>query len=96
MLRFVLSCTLVPLAITSVMSPVSAKSTHSEFIYYPAFDKTGATVEAIRDKGLVQELHVKCRSGVGIITYAKPDNAYCGPDHRCSKSLRGAVNRLCR
>ena len=66
------------------------------FTYYPAFTKRHAVVEAATDKGLIVEMIVRCPGGPGIVTFSKVEGLYCGPDHRCARSLQPVVQRLCR
>lgn len=76
-------------------SDVSAKP-HSEYIRYPGFLDRNSLVEMERHRGLMTELVLRCRRGLAIITYSKVEGLYCGPDHRCSSSLRRTAGQACR
>ena len=90
----------------SVMNSAAISATsHSVFIYYPAFRRSNppvdprshATVDMIHDKGVVNELLINCGGGrSGILIESKIEGLFCGPDHHCALSLKTAVRRLCR
>jgi len=86
------------LALLFVSGTVLARESNdrpSEFIEYPVFQKKSGRVEAVTDKGLIQEFIIRCPDVAGIITFSKVDGAYCTPEHRCSASLSSAIKRLC-
>ncbi len=63
---------------------------------YPAFLRPTAKVEAIVDRGLIQELIVKCGAdGTAIISYSKVDRKFCTPQLKCDTSLRVVLARTC-
>ena len=63
---------------------------------YPGFSRPHAQVEAIIDRGPIQELIVKCGAeGTAIISYSKLDRRFCTPRLQCDPSLRAVVARTC-
>lgn len=96
---------LCAVAVSMMTSPVVASTSHSLYIYYPAFRptnppveaRTNATIDLINDKGVVNELLINCGGGrSGILIESKIEGLFCGPDHHCASSLKTAVRRLCR
>ena len=83
-------------------SPTAVAATsHSEFIYYPAFRggtsaQPKGVVEMANDKGLTVELVVRCNGRPGVVTYSKLEHIYCSAKHRCSKALGAAIRDTCR
>jgi hypothetical protein len=70
----------------------AAAATFSE---YPVFVRPGSRVEAIIDRGTINELIVRCDRGSGILSYSKIEKLYCTPDHRCTRGRDTAIRRLC-
>ncbi len=62
---------------------------------YPAFRQPGAQVEAIIDRGPIQELIIKCGDGTAIISFSKVEGRFCTPRLHCDPSLRKIVARTC-
>lgn len=62
---------------------------------YPVFLRPTARVEAIVDRGPIQELIIKCGSGTAIISYSKVDRKFCTPLLKCDPSLRVVLARTC-
>ena len=82
---------------TTLTGGALAASSNSQFIKYPGFINPDAAIEVIHDKGLVSELIVSCGDGrSGILTASRIERIVCGPDYRCTKSLKEAVARICR
>ncbi len=63
---------------------------------YPGFINPKATVEAVVDRGPIQELIIKCPQGTAIIAYSKVEKLFCGPTGGCSQQLPAVVQRACR
>ena len=72
-----------------------ALAVSSTFTLYPGFVAPKAQVEAVRDKGLVLEVIVRCPVGTGIMSYSKADKQFCTPDWTCTRSMQMAIARLC-
>lgn len=66
------------------------------FSTYPGFDKPGAQVEAVIDRGSISELIVRCPAGTAIISYSKLERLYCTPARGCVGDLAGAIRTSCR
>ena len=66
------------------------------FTDYPGFVSPTARIEAIVDRGPIQELIVKCPHGTAIISYSKVEKLFCGPTGGCSGQLPAIVQRACR
>ena len=62
---------------------------------YPAFLKSGGTIEAYTDRGPILELIVRCPEGTGIISYSKIERLYCSSKHDCFPQFQPAVDRTC-
>ncbi len=63
---------------------------------YPGFLRPSAKVEAIIDRGPIQELIVKCGAkGNAIISFSKVDRRFCTPRHSCDPSLGVVLARTC-
>ena len=62
---------------------------------YPAFIQPNARVEAVIDRGHIQELIVKCGAGTAILSYSKVERLYCDPHLRCHPNLGVVVKRTC-
>ena len=62
---------------------------------YPAFQRPRAQVEAIIDRGPIQELIVKCGDGTAIISFSKVERRFCTPRLQCDRSLRVIIARTC-
>jgi hypothetical protein len=66
------------------------------FIAYPVFNDSGATIEAIIDRGTITEIVVRCWAGTAIIAYSKVEKRYCSPRWKCGKDLDAAIEESCR
>ena len=62
---------------------------------YPVFRQPDAQVEAIIDRGPIQELIIKCGDGTAIISFSKVERRFCTPRLQCDPSLRVIVARTC-
>lgn len=62
---------------------------------YPAFINPRARVEAVIDKGPIQELIINCGKGTAIISYSKLERAYCTPKFACSPRLSVVISQTC-
>ena len=62
---------------------------------YPAFVRPEARIEAVIDRGPIQELIVKCGGGTAILSFSKVERLYCDPKLRCHKNLGVVVARTC-
>lgn len=104
--RLILSFLGLCLVSAGLMSaPATASTSHSLIIEYPGFRQfnpridrsSGARIDMINNKGVVNELLINCGDGrSGILIESKIEGLYCGPDHRCVPNLVRAVRRLCR
>ena len=86
------------IALTMMNSNLAARETDTntvQFTTYPAFYKNRARVEAVIDKGLMQEIIIRCFASTGIVTFSKAERVYCTPDHQCFDQFKTAVGRLC-
>jgi len=77
------------------MKSLAVAALTSQFALYPGFLNSEARVQAFTDKGPVYELVVSCGRGVAIISYSKGERLYCGPDGKCTRSLRQVLSRVC-
>ena len=62
---------------------------------YPGFRQPRARVEAIIDRGTIQEIVIKCGGGTAIISYSKIERAFCTPKLHCSKRLSDVIAETC-
>lgn len=65
------------------------------FTDYPGFLDPRARVEAIMDRGPINELIIKCSEGSGILSYSKVERLYCTPVRGCTPNLKIAIARTC-
>ncbi|HRD76003.1 MAG TPA: hypothetical protein PK264_08690 [Hyphomicrobiaceae bacterium] len=66
------------------------------FSDYPVFVNPKAKIEAVLDRGPIQELIVKCPRGTAIIAYSKIERLFCPAKGGCTKSVDEAIGRACR
>lgn len=66
------------------------------FTLYPGLVEPKFDIQAVTNKGPVLELIIACHPGEGIISYSKPDRAYCVPDATCFSALKPAMRHLCK
>ena len=62
---------------------------------YPVFRRPNARIEAVIDRGPIQELIVKCGSGTAILSYSKVEKLFCDPKLACHRNLGVVVARTC-
>ena len=62
---------------------------------YPGFLKHTGVIEAYTDRGPIVEMIVRCKAGVGIISYSKIDEKYCSSKMTCSTSRAKAIAETC-
>ena len=79
----------------------NARSSHARFTLYPAFGDRlgpgfGEDVEVITSKGLLVELHVRCGTGIAVMTFSEVERLYCSPIGRCDRDLDVARHEACR
>ena len=74
---------------------VTGKGEASGLTEYPGFRQPNAQVEAIIDRGPIQELIIKCGDGTAIISFSKVERRFCTPRLQCDPSLRVVVARTC-
>ena len=79
----------------SLAALATSAQPHLPLTDYPAFRRPAARVEAVVDRGLIQELIIKCDGGTAIVSYSKVERLYCGPDARCHARLPVIVARTC-
>ena len=68
----------------------------SHFTIYPIEGKAPPRVEAITDRGPIDELIIGCRTGTSIITYSKVEKLYCAPKQGCGRDRDAMIARACR
>ena len=87
---------LMTISLVAAATSVAAATTPKPYIDYPGFLDRKATVEVVIDRGLMQELIVKCGQGTAIISYSKVEKLYCGPSGGCAGNLQPIVQRTCK
>lgn len=65
------------------------------FTDYPGFLHPNARIEAILDRGTINELIVKCGDGTGVLSYSKVERLYCTPHDGCTPNLKIAIADMC-
>ena len=83
------------LALLSTGALATSASARLPLTDYPAVVNPSARVEAVIERGLTQELIVKCDGGVTIVSYSKVEKLYCGPNARCHARLAVILARTC-
>jgi hypothetical protein len=83
-----------PLLSVSILAATSLST--AGLTDYPGFINPKATVEAVVDRGPIQEMIIKCPQGTAIIAYSKVEKLFCGPTGGCSPQLSSIVQRACR
>ena len=73
-----------------------AAAAAGSFTDYPAFVNPNVRIEAILDRGPINELIVKCPGGSGILSYSKVERLFCTPVSGCTPDLKKALARTCR
>ena len=63
---------------------------------YPRAAVGTAVVEAVVDRGPIQELIVRCPAGKAILSYSKVERLFCGRGAGCGRDLPTVVQRVCR
>ena len=66
------------------------------FTDYPVFVKPNVRIEAITDRGPIDELIVRCGTGSAILAYSKIERVFCTPSRGCTPELETAIARTCR
>jgi hypothetical protein len=86
---------LVSLSLAALSTSVAAQLPHLPLTDYPGFRNPTARIEAVIDRGLIQELIIRCGGGTAIISYSKVERLYCGPSNRCHTRLPVVAERAC-
>ena len=71
-----------------------------DVITYPGFVEDGMEVEMVVDKGLTQEILLRCdvrggRNISGIMVYSKIDDLFCSSQNRCYRDVEVAASETC-
>lgn len=78
-----------------------ATAISSSFITYPGFNHPSNIIEMITDKGLVQEIVLRCgrkpngQISAGIMSYSKIERLYCSSRNNCYTNAKKAVSETC-
>ncbi len=67
----------------------------ANFTVYSGPDSPDERIEAIIDRGPIQELIVRCQRGTAIISYSKMDRRYCDPRLACDTDKERVIERTC-
>ena len=86
---------LITLTLALLASSASGPSGASGLTDYPVFRRPAARIEAVIDRGPIQELIVKCGGGTAILSYSKVEKLYCDPKLRCHRNLGVVVAQTC-
>lgn len=62
---------------------------------YPVFIKPAAQIEAVIDRGPIQEMIVKCKGGTAIVSFSKVDRKYCTPKLSCHSTFAAVMSETC-
>ncbi len=62
---------------------------------YPVFLKPTAQIEAVIDRGPIQEMIVKCKGGTAIVSFSKVDRKYCSPKLACYSTFAAVISETC-
>ncbi len=82
--------------ITTALILALAGPNHIEYVDHDATQATDPRVEAIFDKGIVQEMIVKCSDELsGMIIYTPSEKTYTDAQHRSYDSLKAAIDGTC-
>lgn len=77
------------------MPMLAALALAAIFTDYPAFLRRGEPIEAIIDRGPINELVVRCSKGTGILTYSKLEHLYCASTLACFDTFEAARRATC-
>jgi hypothetical protein len=79
----------------AVLESLPLLASTTGFNDYPAFLRPSAQVEAVIDRGPIQELIIKCRGGTAIVSFSKIDRKYCSPKFVCHSTLAAVLRNTC-